>query len=108
MNCFNIDDVQSLNIVTMVVSWLTFAIWWLCFGLLSTSERPVHWIYVWKGGGGGGGGGGEVVNDVLFTYTTYNITKKVFFGLLEFLYQTYKNIDLATAKSEAPIDKFIT
>ena len=31
-----------------------------------------------------GGGGGGVVNDVLFTYTTYNITKKVFFGLLEF------------------------
>ena len=61
-----------------------------------------------EGGGGGGRGGGEVVNDVLFTYTTYNITKKVFFGLLEFLYQTYNNIDLATAKSEAPIDKFIT
>ena len=51
---FNIDDVLSLNVVTMVVSWLTFAIWCLCFGLLSTSERPVHWIYLWKGGGGGG------------------------------------------------------
>ena len=36
-----------------LVSWLTLAIWCLCFGLLSTSERPVHWIYVWKGGGGG-------------------------------------------------------
>ena len=54
-----------------------------------------------------GGGGRGVVNDALFTYTTYNITKKVFFhllwwkihflsfvsnialGLLEFLYQTY-------------------
>ena len=100
---FNIDDVLSLNVVTMVFSWLTFAIWCLCFGLLSTSERPVHWIYVWKGGGWGR----EVVNDVLFTYTTYSITKKVFFhllwwkihflsfvsnialGLLEFLYRTY-------------------
>ena len=71
-----------------LVSWLTLAIWCLCFGLLSTSERPVHWIYVWKGGGGWGGGR-EVVNGVLFTYTTYDITKKVFFRLLEFLYQTY-------------------
>ena len=69
--CFNIDDVQSLNVVTMVVSWLTFAIWCLCVGLLTTSERPVHCIYV--------GGWGGVVNDALFTYTTYNITKKVFF-----------------------------
>ena len=69
--CFNIDDVQSLNVVTMVVSWLTFAIWCSCFGLLTMSERLNHCLY--------GGGGGGVVNDVRFTYTTYNIIKKAFF-----------------------------
>ena len=52
--CFNIDDIRSLNVVTMVVSWLTFAIWCSCFGLLTMSERPNHCLY---GGGGGGGGG---------------------------------------------------
>ena len=71
---FNIDDVLSLNVVTMVFSWLTFAIWCLCFGLLTMSERPNHCLYI-----GGGGGGKGVVNDALFTYTTYNITKKAFF-----------------------------
>ena len=54
---FNIDDVLSLNVVTMVVSWLTFAIWCLCFGLLTMSERPNHCLYSGKGGGGGEGSG---------------------------------------------------
>ena len=36
-------------------------------------------VYMCGRGGGGGGGGRGVVNDVLFTYTTYDITKKVFF-----------------------------
>ena len=45
VNGFKINDVQSLNFVTMVVSWLTFTIWCLCFGLLTTSERPLHCLY---------------------------------------------------------------
>ena len=102
--CFNINDVQSLNVVTMMVSWLNFLIWCLCFGLLTKFERRDHCLY---GGWGGRGEGRGVVNNVLFTYTTYNIIKKFFFtcygerftfcflcqillsDFWNFLYQTY-------------------
>ena len=60
----NTDDVQSLNVVTMVVSWLTFCHLMHIFWTRS--------FLIWGWGGEG------MVNYVRFTYTTYNITNKVF------------------------------
>ena len=72
---FNIDDVLSLNVVTMVFSWLTFAIWCLCFGLLTMSERPNHCLY----SGGGGVGGGEWLTTHFSLIPLIILPKRFFF-----------------------------
>ena len=75
--CFNINDVQSLNVVTMMVSWLNFLIWCLCFGLLTKFERPDHCLY--GGWGGGGGREGEWLT-MYFSLIPLTISSKSFFS----------------------------
>ena len=72
---------------TMFCHWTSSLWWFLGLPLPFDAYVLVSWLwvkdqiiaYIVRGGGGEGRG---VVNDVLFTYTTYNITKKGFFHLL--------------------------